>query len=266
VISGVPPAEYGDKASLVVQTTTKSGLSQKLHGNIYGGYGSFGSGSGGGTLGLGSSRYGSFTSIDVVNSGRFLDSPEFRPMHDYGNVENIFERLDWQPNPNDTVHLDTSASRSWAQTPNQYDQEALGQDQRNEIKSFNTSAFWTHIFNPASLLSSNIYVRQDQVHYYPSGDLFADQPATLQQARRLTNLGIKEDFTYAKGIQNLKAGVNIYQTPLSETFRLGITDPAYNSPCLTASGAPVTDPTDLNCTGPGETKNPAFLPSLLRTI
>ncbi len=263
VISGVPPAEYGDKASLVVQTTTKSGLSQKLHGNIYGGYGSFGTGSGGGSLGIGSSRYGSFTSIDVVNSGRFLDTPEFRPMNDHGNVENIFERLDWNPNQNNTVHLDLSASRSWAQEPNQYDQEALGQDQRNEIKSFNTSAFWTHIFNPSALLSSNIYVRQDQVHYYPSANLFADEPATLQQSRRLTNFGIKEDFTYSKGIQNLKAGVNIYQTPLAENFRLGITDPAYNSPCLNASGAPVTDPGDLHCTGTGETPNPGFLPSLL---
>jgi hypothetical protein len=263
VISGVPPAEYGDKASLVVQTTTKSGLSQKLHGDIYGGYGSFGTGTGGGTLGIGSSRYGSFTSLDVVNSGRFLDTPEFRPMNDHGNVENVFERLDWNANPNNTVHLDLSASRSWAQTPNQYDQQAAGQDQRNEIKSFNASAFWTHIFNPSSLLSSNIYLRQDQVHYYPSGNLFSDQPATLQQARRLTNLGLKEDFTYSKGIQNLKIGANIYQTPLTEDFRLGITDPAYNSPCLSASGAPVTNPTDLHCTGAGETPNPAFRSSLL---
>ena len=258
VISGVPPAEYGDKASLVVQTTTKSGLSSKLHGNIYGGYGSFGTGSGGGSLGVGSSQYGSFTSIDVVNSGRFLDTPEFRPLNDHGNVENIFERFDIQTNPKDSFHFDLSASRSWAQTPNQYDQQAVGQDQRNEIKSFNTSAFWTHVFNQNSLLSSNAYVRQDQVHYYPSSDLFADQPATLQQARRLTNLGIKEDFTYSKGIQNLKIGANFYHTPLTEDFRLGLTDPSYNAPCLDASGAPVTDPTDLKCTGTGETREPGL--------
>lgn len=264
VISGVPPAEYGDKASLVVQTTTKSGLGQKPNGTLYGGYGSFGTVSGGGSLGIGTQRFGSFTSIDVVNSGRFLDTPEFRPMHDHGNVENIFERLDAQISPKDSVHLDLSASRSWAQTPNQYDQQSAGQDQRNEIKSFNTSAFWTHVLSPSALLSSNVYVRQDQVHYYPSGDLFADQPASLQQSRRLTNLGIKEDFTYARGIQNLKAGVNIYQTPLSESFALGITDPRFNSPCLTSSGAPVTTPADLTCTGVGETPNPAYLPNLLQ--
>ncbi len=263
VISGVPPAEYGDKASLVVQTTTKSGLGQKLHGSLYGGYGSFGSGSGGGSLGVGSSHYGSFSAIDVVNSGRFLDTAEFRPLHAHGNVENVFERFDVQTNATDSFHFDLSAARSWAQTPNQYDQQAAGQDQRNQIKSFNIAAFWTHLFNAASLLSSNIYLRQDQVHYYPSGNAFADQPATLQQTRRLTNVGIKEDFTYSKGIQSLKIGVNFFHTPVTEDFRLGITDPAFNAPCLNATGAPITDPTVLACTGAGQTPNSAFLPSLL---
>lgn len=261
VISGVPPAEYGDKASLVVQTTTKSGLGQKVHGNLYGSYGSFGTSSGGGSLGLGSARLGNFTSIDVVNSGRFLDSAEFVPIHDHGNVENFFDRFDVQGSPADSFHFDVSLSRSWAQTPNQYDQQAIGQDQRNEIKSFNTSAFWTHIFSPSMLLSSNVYVRQDQVHYYPSGNVFADQPATLRQSRRLTNLGLKEDFTYARGIHNVKAGVNIYQTPLAENFSLGITDPAYNAPCLNPNGTPDSDPTVTTCTPP-LTPNPGYLSSL----
>lgn len=263
VISGVPPAEYGDKASLVVQTTTKSGLGQKLHGSIYGGYGSFGSASGGGSLGVGSSRFGSFTAIDVVNSGRFLDTAEFRPLHAHGNVENIFERLDVQTNAADSLHFDLSAARSWAQTPNQFDQQTAGQDQRNQIKSFNISGFWTHLINPAALLSSNIYLRQDQVHYYPSHDPFADRPATLQQTRRLTNVGIKEDFTYSKGIQSLKIGANFFHTPLTENFQLGITDPAFNAPCLDATGAPITDPTVLSCTGAGQTPNSGFLASLL---
>src|SRR5205814_6106630 len=42
VITGVPPAEYGDKSSLVVHIVTKSGLdSAKPTGDISGGYGSF---------------------------------------------------------------------------------------------------------------------------------------------------------------------------------------------------------------------------------
>lgn len=264
VISGVPPAEYGDRGSMVVETTTKSGLGEKVHGSISGGYGSFGSANGSGTLGFGSGQYGSFTAIDVVNSGRFLDTPEFRPLHDHGNVEDVFERLDFQPHPLDSFHFDLGASRSWAQTPNQYDQNALGQDQRNEIKSFNVSAFWTHVFNPASLVSFNTYLRQDQVHYYPSANPFADTPATLQQARRLTNIGIKADYSYAKGIQSLKIGASFFHTPLTEEFRLGITDPAFNAPCLDANGVPITDPGVTNplCNGPGQQPNPNFNPGL----
>src|SRR6516164_4073118 len=42
VITGVPPAEYGDKSSLIVHIVTKSGLDQpKPTGNVSFGYGSF---------------------------------------------------------------------------------------------------------------------------------------------------------------------------------------------------------------------------------
>ena len=51
VLDGVIPPEYGDKASLVAKTTTKSGLNTNgVHGSLTGGYGSFGSPSSGVTL------------------------------------------------------------------------------------------------------------------------------------------------------------------------------------------------------------------------
>ena len=44
VIAGAPPAEYGDKTSLVIDVTTRSGLgSTTPHGNITASYGTFGS-------------------------------------------------------------------------------------------------------------------------------------------------------------------------------------------------------------------------------
>src|SRR2546423_552729 len=43
VISGSPPAEYGDKTSLVVNATTRSALGQKPSGSFLAAYGSFGS-------------------------------------------------------------------------------------------------------------------------------------------------------------------------------------------------------------------------------
>ena len=54
VITGVAPAEYGDKSSLVVHIVTKSGLGSKPNGNVSFGYGSFKSPTGEINLGGGS--------------------------------------------------------------------------------------------------------------------------------------------------------------------------------------------------------------------
>ena len=42
LITGAPPAEYGDKTSLIVNAETRSGLGQKLNGSVLGEWGSFG--------------------------------------------------------------------------------------------------------------------------------------------------------------------------------------------------------------------------------
>ncbi|NUQ27391.1 MAG: TonB-dependent receptor [Acidobacteriaceae bacterium] len=231
VIEGIPPAEYGDKASLVVQTTTRSGLDSKQPtGTISASYGSFGSATLSGAVGIGTQHFGNFVSLDGVNSGRYLDTPEFRPLHAHGNNQNFFDRFDFKPDDRNTFQLNLSASRSWFQTPNQYDQEAAGQDQRAKILSYNISPSWTHVLNPSMLFSVNPYLRQDNFHYYPSDNVFNDLPATLSQSRRLQNAGIKTDFSWTKGINTLKVGANFYHTFLHEGFSLGITDPGYNDP------------------------------------
>jgi outer membrane receptor protein involved in Fe transport len=36
--------------------------------------------------------------VTSARPGRLLDTPEFLPLHDHGNAEAVFDRLDWQPN------------------------------------------------------------------------------------------------------------------------------------------------------------------------
>ncbi len=231
VIEGIAPPEYGDKASLVVQTTTRSGLGQlKPTGSASYSYGTFGTSAGSVALGLGTARYGNFVSFDGTQSGRYLDTPEFQPLHAHGNNENFFDRVDFHPSETDQFQLNVGLSRSWFQNPNQIDQEAAGQDQRGKILSLNVSPSWTHIINAQSLLSVNPYVRQDNFHYYPSRNAFSDTPDTLAQSRRLQNAGIKVDYSYSKGINTVKAGAMFYHTFLHEGFSLGVTDPNANVP------------------------------------
>jgi hypothetical protein len=267
VITGVPPAEFGDKLSLVVRTTTKSGIdSNGVHGTVDAGYGSFGTPSAAVTLSVGNSKWGNFVAIDGLRSGRFLDTPEFVPLHAIGNNENFFDRLDYQRNQADSFHLNLGLQRSWFQIPNQYDQQAAGQDQRQQLKSFNVAPSWSHLFNQTTLLTANAYVRQDRVNYYPSADIFSDLPATVSEARRLTNAGVRADLSYFKGIHSLKFGAVFQHTILSEDFTFAITDPAYNAVCNSGIGMPVTAPIPTNpalCPSFGYMPNPGFQPGLL---
>src|SRR5579863_6706092 len=264
VIQGAPPAEFGGKTSLVIVATTRSGQGVTTpHGSVTASYGSFGSSNLGFNLSYGGQKWGNFISANGLNTGRFLDPPEFAVMHDKGNEENIFDRVDYQVSNSDSLHLNFGYSRSWFQSPNSFDQEfhfgvpnpvtgnALeATDQRQKIGTFNIAPTWTHVLNPSAVLTFGAYVRRDDYNYYPSADPYADfspdlQGETVSQSRRLTNAGLRADVTYAKGIHNVKAGIDYQQTFLTENENIGIVDPTfypaaaafYN--CLDASGNPI---------------------------
>src|ERR1700758_1045728 len=121
VITGAPPAEFGDKTSVVIQATTRSGLGVTTpHGSIYGSYGAFGTSNAGFDFAYGNQKWGNFISASGTNSGRFLDPPEFSVMHDKGNQENIFDRVDYQISTADSIHFNAQYTRSWFQTPNSF--------------------------------------------------------------------------------------------------------------------------------------------------
>src|ERR1700737_3990953 len=60
-VSGGPPAEYGDKTSLVIKVTTRSGLGVTTPtGTVFASYGSFGTVSGGFRVAFGGAEWGNF--------------------------------------------------------------------------------------------------------------------------------------------------------------------------------------------------------------
>src|SRR5438270_3729223 len=296
VIDGAPPAEFGEKASVVINVTTQSGQGVTTpHGALTTSYGSFGTSSVAFNLAYGSDKMGNFISVNGLNSGRFLDPPEFTVMHAKGNEENIFVRVDFQLSQANSFHLNLGFTRSWFQTPNTFDQQnasawsglvvdngGLGPnglpvgpaDQRSQIRTFNIAPTFTHLLNANTVLTVGAFVRHDQFNYYPSGNPFADlapglQQETLIQDRPLTNPGVRSDISYVKGIHNLKAGATYQQTFLTEKDRFGIVDPTLNAVCLNADGSPTTDPSVTDpgqCEGPvnpGGSANPSFNSLLL---
>ncbi len=264
LVSSAPDAEFGGKTSLVVNAVTRSGLGQPPHVSLDTYYGTFGTVGEDFTISNGGSKFGNFFLVDTSRTGRFLDSPEFSPMHDHGNNESIFDRMDYQPTGRDSFHLDVFGARNWFQIPDTYDQ--TNQDQRQQARTFSFALGFQHTFNPKMLMTISPFVRQDRVDYYPSDNPFADAPATLAQNRHLTNWGTRADFSYASGINNIKIGTEIQQTRLAENFSLGITDPTFNPVCLTTTGDPVTVgnvSVPGACSQAGYTANPGFSPGLL---
>ncbi|MGH9409801.1 MAG: TonB-dependent receptor, partial [Vicinamibacterales bacterium] len=226
IITGVPPAEYGDKTSLVVHIVTKSGLDQaRPTGTATFGYGKFKSPTGELDLGAGSHTVGDFISVTGLRTDRYLDSPEFTALNDNGNQFSIFNRLDYHPDAADSFHFDVQAARSKFGIPNTYDQDALGTNQRQNILTFDIAPGYTRVIGSDMLLTANAYVRRDHLKYLPSTNVFADLPATVSQDRMLTNIGGKVDLAYTRAHHNLKFGGEFSATPLHEQFALGITDP-----------------------------------------
>lgn len=277
VISGAPPAEYGGKTSVVVKLNTRSGLGvMQPTGSVTTSYGSFGSGNIDFNLGLGGPKWGEFIAANGLQTSRFLDPPQWSAIHDKGNEENVFDRLDYKISNDDSIQLNLQYTHSWFQTPNSLDQLNGGQtdlqgnlvgpaDQRSEIKTMNIAPSWTRVIGTNGVFSLGAFLRQDQYHYFPSANPFADftntsdplQQETVGQTRRLTNAGIHPNVSYVHGIHNFQAGAVYQQTFLNEHDGFGVLDPTVNSPCLNNSG----DPVATSLTSPSQCASHGFEPN-----
>lgn len=231
VITGATPAEYGDKTSLVVNVITRSGLGQnKPTGSFNTTYGTFGNVAQDASLAYGGKKLGNFVTFSFERSGRFLDPPEFATLHDRGTSTSIFDRFDYSAGPKDTFHVNLMLARNNFEIPNSYDQQLLGQDQNQLVRSVNIAPGYVHIFSAKTILTISPYYRLDQIRYFPSANPFADETQTLSQQRRLTNAGLRADLSYVEGRHNAKFGVQASHTFLTEAFQFGITDPDFNDP------------------------------------
>jgi hypothetical protein len=283
VISGAPPAEFGGKTSVVIQVTTRSGQGVTTPtGSISTSYGTFGSSTGSFDLSYGGKNWGNFIEVDGLNTGRFLDPPEFTVFHAKGNEQNVFDRIDRQLSATDSIHLNLGFSRSWFQTPNTFDNlgvqnvvsggsgsnpvfDTVGNtDQRSKIVTFNVAPTYTRTIGANSVFNFGAFVRRDAYNYYPSKNPLADlgpiQQESIVQDRSLTNAGLRTDFSYVKGVNNIKLGAVYQHTFLRENDSVGIVDSTLNTPCVDSDGNPVSGFTDpAQCAGAGYVSNDAGL-------
>jgi TonB dependent receptor/Carboxypeptidase regulatory-like domain len=224
IITGVAPAEYGDKSSLVVHIVTRSGLDQpKPSGSTSIEYGSFKTPVGEVNLGGGSHKVGDFLSMTGMRTDRFLDPPESQALHDQGHNLSLFNRLDFHPSSGDTLHLNVQAAQSGFDVPNTFD--TIDQNQHQTIATFNFAPGYSRVIGSNKLFTANAFVRHDHLTYDPSANPLDDAPASVSQNRTLTNMGVKADLAITSGRNNVKVGADFAATRLHEQFTFAITDP-----------------------------------------
>ena len=287
VISGAPPAEFGGKTSVVIVATTRSGQGITAPtGTVSASYGTFGSSTAAVDLSYGNKNWGNFIEADGLNTGRFLDPPEFAVFHDKGNEFNVFDRIDRQLSPADAIHLNLNLSRSWFQTPNTFDNLNVlnvtaggagssptvsnvgNTDQVSKIVTYNIAPTYTRNVGANSVFNLGFYDRRDSYNYYPSRNPLADlgdiQNESIAQARSLDNFGVRSDFSYIKGVNNIKLGGVYQQTLLRENDSLGLVNAAFNSPCVDSNGTPLpgfTNPSQCSIANPTYSANSPYDPT-----
>ena len=149
VITGVPPAEFGDKDSLVVRIVTKSGLDQPKP-----------TGSACRRLRLvqqparGTSMSASAASVSATScrssahalATGILDPPEFAALHGDGHSLTLFDRLDAASERPRRVSPERPVRPIPPSTcPNTYDQQALGQASTRRSRTFNVAPGYSRI-------------------------------------------------------------------------------------------------------------------------
>jgi len=228
VVYGNVPAEYGEKIGTVVNLATKSGLGTPFHGDLYGGGARFATYEGGASLGGGSKNFGAYGSLNGSWSDRFLDPVNFDNLHNTGNTQRGFLRLDYASDDfQDQVRFTALLGRTRRDVPNTFSQEDAGQDQAVKSRDQNYNLGWTHVLASKRTFDANAFARLSRFQLFPSA---SDTPVTALSDRTLDNYGVNAALTWAGAHHDVKVGGVFKRFPIEERFSFGLTDPTLNDP------------------------------------
>lgn len=227
--TGNIPAEFGSKISGVAVITTHTGSGT---GRLFSGSTQV-SGAGFGTLGQvtqfagGTEKFGYFASVNTVKSNRYLDQVSLDNLHNGGNSERGFVRLDYSLRATDQVRANFMAGRSSFQLANLRSQQASGQDQRQALRDFAASVGWLRTLNARTTFDTTVSYRSAVAQLFPSP---GDTPVTAAQARHLSTVVAAGRWNRQQGRHTFRAGADWQHFPVSENFSFGITRPDFNDP------------------------------------
>jgi hypothetical protein len=229
LFTGNVPPEFGSKVSGVANITTKSGLgsNRRFSGSTELGASSFDTYSSVTQFAGGSDRFGYFTSVNLFKSNRFLDQVSLDNLHNGGNAERVFTRLDFHPGTADQLRLNIMGGRSSFQIANLRSQHQAGRSQRRDLQDLSLSLGWLRTLTPTATIDSTFSFRRATAKLHPSA---GDTPVTAAENRRLDTFTMANRASWVRGRHTLRSGLDYQRFPVRESFLFAITQPDFNSP------------------------------------
>lgn len=214
ILTGGFPAEYGNRFGGVLDIATRSGRSMQGHGAASVGVGTILNHDAALEYGGSSGRLGYYFFASGAESGRYLNPPEPREIHDLGYGLQSLAQLDYQGSQ-DFWKILVMGSGSRMELPNTAEEAGLGRDATRRLGSQTAILTWQRTFSPRTLSSISAYQRIGSDRLVATSDLVT--PFGEGSRSPLTS-GFKSDFSFARGGHSVKTGADATWLRLRETF------------------------------------------------
>ena len=221
VLTGYVPPEFGFKSGGVIEVRSAAHTADNWVGTLDVGGGSDEtvnlSGMAGGSLG----RSTALTlGITRETSSRFLDPVHPDNLHNQGGIVSGGLQFGWQRPASDMLTVVIGGGRSDFDVPHGVDQEAAGQDQRQQLRSAWETASWQHSGSTQTVSHVGGYYRFGSSALVGSPD---DSPRFTDARRRLRRAGVLASITQHRGPHVIKIGGEASWLHLREDFRFAVT-------------------------------------------
>ncbi len=222
VLSGFIPPEFGLRSGGVIEVRSRGASVDSWSGLLDAGVGTYGSQALSGLVQGPLGRDARVTlSLGGERSQRFLDPVSLENLHNRGSTGGGQAEIIWAPGAN-LLTLRGGHVRSPLDVPNNEEQEAAGQDQRQELgQSFGTLT-WQRSWSGAVVSQLALFGR------FTDGQLLGsafDTPLFAEAYREQDRLGLRAAVTYEHDRHRFKGGVEASEVRLDESFRFFVTHP-----------------------------------------
>jgi len=221
--TGGYPAEYGRKLGGVVEVVTDAGGRRGVHGDAALTLGSFATREGEGTVGYASNRQTLQVSGGGAATDRFLDPPVADNFTNQGRSGRVSVRWEADLAQADRLGLIARHGRLNFQVPNEFVQQAAGQEQTRDGRETAAQFSYRRILSPSAVAEVVGLGRRVSAGLASNA---LSTPLIVGQARSLANGYVKGTVAVTRGRHELKAGADVDLSRVREALEYEITDPA----------------------------------------